>query len=143
MSLVPQSRKGLILGQSRGEKEWSKTKKACSADQIEKKKEEFTLCCRLKESNSLKSQQRRVRLGVMSHITKVEHITGKDSNFSMHWSFQEYTGHTSQRSNTGLAGSAMRREFGERIFCLFDVSMTHWYYKTHWTYCILTNFSLL
>lgn len=110
-------------------------------DQTEKKKEELTLCCLLEESNSLKSQQRTVRLGIMSNISEVEHITLKDSSFSANKSLQEHTRHISLRSNTGLAGSALGREFGERIFWLLDIAVTHWRYKVHLTCHILTNIS--
>lgn len=85
-------------------------------DQRGKQKESFTLCCPLEKRNSLKLQQRRVRLGIRSNILKIEKqhpVTG---------SFQERAGHASLRSDTGLADSAMGQW---REFAGFLMSLTH------------------
>lgn len=92
-------------------------------DRKEKQKEEFTLCCPLEERNSLKLQQRRVRLGVKDNILKAGHGNLEDSSIPVSGSFPEHARHTSLRSNTALPDSALgqRREFGG----FFDVLMTH------------------
>lgn len=132
MSLVPQSRRVESLG-FKGMNPWDNLEERNNYPrfrkhvlQTENKKEEFTLCW-LEESNSLKSQQRRVRLGIMNNIPKVEHITGKDTSFSVNESSQEHTRHTYLRTNTGLTDSVMGREFGWENFltfwCSYDTLM--------------------
>jgi len=90
-------------------------------DQRGKHKEEFALCVSLEKRNSLKFQQRGVRLGIKNNILKVEHVTLKDSSTLVTGSFQGCTRHTSLRSNTGLPDPAkgLWREFSGFLMSLW------------------------